>query len=1116
MNKFTLFCAAAAIVAPASAFAQETTGTIRGDVVAGGTGISNAQVVVTHVPSGSVQRVTTDNNGTFSVSGLRVGGPFTVAVTAPGYEALTITDISITAGTPFRIPVELTQTTDQPQEDIVVTANSLRTRETSNGPITSLNREDIEGVASVTRDIRDIARRDPFANIDASNSRTIEIAGQNGRLNRFSVDGVQFSDDFGLNNGGLPTSRGPVPFDAIEQLSVKIAPFDIEEGDFQGGAINVVLRSGTNRFTGSAFYTFLNEDLTGDKIRGVPVALKFKSEQYGAFLSGPIIKNKLFFTLAYEKLEEGDPIDEGPSGLGFANEIPRVTQTLVDEITQIAGGTRFRYDPMGILTTATEQDEKIVGKLDWNVTDSQRVQLTYIRNVGNQQFPQNNQTSETNPTFGFQSNGYELTEEINSGVFQLNSNWTDALSTELRVSYRDYNRDQTPFGGRAFGQFEICTDRTSVGNLTQCTLANAANGTLASPRIFLGPDISRQSNDLNTENLSADFSLDYQAGKHSFKALVGYSKTDVFNLFLQRSLGDFYFDSITDFQNGRAGRFRLGGTPSGDVNDAAAQFASTTYTFGLQDDIDVSDTLQVTIGARYDLFASTDRPPLNPNFLARYGFSNQETLSGKGVLQPRFGFNYQASDRLILRGGVGIFAGGTPDVFLSNSFSNTGQLTNAIDISRNTTPAGCSPVPAGLSLAQQQAFCAAALNNVNGSTIDPVVLDFLRNNTASFAQAPVNAIDPGFDPPSQMRATLSASYDADLGPLGDGWLLGTDLVYGETQRGITYVDLRSVASGMLPDGRPRYNAFAGQNTTNQDLVLVNDNRGRSYLAVARFEKDWDWGLGLGASYTYSDVKDVNPITSATAGSLYGNAAMADPNAARYGRSIYEIRHSVKASLDYKRNFFGDLQTRLSIFGEYRSGRPFSYTFRDPATGRSPVFGTVGNSSRYLMYVPNGANDPLVSYDSALTQAALNTFIDSTGGLSKYRGRIVPKNTGRSPSVWKVDLHFDQELPVPVLKGAKVKLFADVENVLNLLDSDWGVQRQVNFPYFANLVNVQCLTAPVATGTAPPASGAGSAATAPTQACAQYRYSSFAEPSVLVQNQNRQSLYQIRVGVRFEF
>jgi hypothetical protein len=930
------------------------------------------------------------------------------------------------------------------------------------------------------------------------------------------VDGVQLSDDFGLNNGGLPTSRGPVPFDAIEQLSVKVAPYDIEEGDFQGGAINVVLRSGTNRFTGSAFYTFLNEDLTGDRIRGVPVALDFKSEQYGGFLSGPIIPGKLFFAVAYERLKEGDPVDEGPTGLGFANQIPRVTQGTVDQISQIAGG-RYSFDPLGILSTATEKDEKLTAKIDWNITDDHRASLTYIRNVGNQQITQNNQTSATNPTFGFASNAYELTEEINSGVFQLNSTWTDNLSTELRVSYRDYNRDQTPFGGRDIAQFEVCLDPTSTGPLTSCTLANASTGTLATPRVFFGPDVSRQANDLNTDNLSADFTAEYALGSHTLKFLAGYSKTDVFNLFLQRATGDLYFDSIADFQAGRANRVRLAGTPSGDIDDAAATFSSRTYTFGIQDDIEVSDDLQISIGARYDLFGSDDRPPLNANFLQRYGFSNRESFAGLGSFQPRFGFSWNAGDRLILRGGIGIFAGGTPDVFLSNSFSNTGQLTNAVDISRNTSAAGCN-APTNLSAADQAAFCAAVLNNVTGTSYPPALLNFLRTNTASFAAAPVNAIDPDFDPSSQLRATLSASYEADLGPLGDRWLLGADFLYGETLRGITYVDLRSIPNGTLIDGRPRYRDLApgGQFTTNQDLVLTNDNRGRSYIAVARLDKDWDSGLGIGASYTYTDIKDVNPITSATAGSLYANAAMADPNNAAYGRSIYEIRHSAKLSLDYKRAFFGDYETRFSLFGEYRSGRPFSYTFRDPASGRSPVFGTLGNSSRYLMYVPASASDVLVSYDSVATRDAVNAFIDSTKGLAKYRGGIVPKNTGRSPHVWKVDLHMDQEVPVPGWSRARVKLFADVENFLNLLDSDWGVQRQVNFPYFGNVVNVQCLTAPVATGTAPAASGAGSVATTPAQGCAQYRYTSFAEPSVLVQNQNRQSLYQIRVGVRFEF
>jgi hypothetical protein len=1105
MNKFSLFCAASALAMPVAIHAQETTSSIRGSVTSGGSPVAGAAVRIVNVPSGTTSTATTDAEGNFNASGLRVGGPYTVTVAAPGFQEFQVTDISLTAGQPFRVPIDLASA----GEEIVVTASRAGAREQSQGPITTLTREEIEGVASVQRDIRDIARRDPFANIDASNSRALEIAGQNGRLNRFSVDGVQFSDDFGLNNGGLPTARGPVPFDAIEQLSVKVAPYDVEEGDFQGGAINVVLRSGGNRFTGSAFYSYLDENLTGDKIAGNPVNLEFKSRQYGAFLSGPIIRDRLFFAVSYERTKEGDPVDEGPTGLGFANEVPRVTQATLDRISQIAT-SRYNFDPLGILDVANEQDEKYTAKLDWNITDDHRASLTYVHNTGTNQFTQNTSINPASPTFGFRSQGYELREQVNSGVFQLNSQWSDPLSTELRVSYKDTNRDQTPFGGREFAQFEICLDERSTGNLTQCTQANAGTGVLATPRLFFGPDISRQANDLNTENLSADFKMNYQAGAHTFKFLLGYTDIDVFNLFLQRALGDIYFDSIEDFQNGRANRVRLAGAvPSLDVNEAAARFSTQTYTIGLQDDIDITDTLQVSIGARFDLFGSDDRPPLNPNFLQRTGFSNRQTIGGLSIFQPRFGFNWKVLDRLILRGGVGVFGGGTPDVFLSNSFSNTGQLTNQVDIQRTAT--GCTPTPGG-SAANQAAFCNAVLNNVTGRDFPAALTSFLTTNTGSLAAASTNAIDPDFDPPSLVRATLSASYEADFGPLGDGWLFGADLLYGEALRAIDYVDLRSVAIGTLPDGRPRYNAFGGVATTNQDLLLTNDNRGRSMVAVARFNKDFDFGLGIGASYTFQDIEDVNAITSATAGSLYGNNAFADPNKTAYGTSIYQIRHSLKANLDFSRAFFGDYKTRFNIFAERRSGRPYSFTFRDPSTGRSPVFGTTGTGNRYLLYVPTSTTDALVSYDSAVTQTALNNFIDSTSGLSKYRGRIVPKNTARSPRYTKVDLHFDQEIPTFV-GSSRITLFADIENFLNLLDSDWGVQRQVNFPYFAPVVNVACLTAPVATGTTPTTA---QTVTAPTQACAQYRYSSFQEPVEQIQNQNRQSLYQIRVGVRFEF
>jgi hypothetical protein len=272
-------------------------------------------------------------------------------------------------------------------------------------------------------------------------------------------------------------------------------------------------------------------------------------------------------------------------------------------------------------------------------------------------------------------------------------------------------------------------------------------------------------------------------------------------------------------------------------------------------------------------------------------------------------------------------------------------------------------------------------------------------------------------------------------------------------------------------------------------------------------KNWDWGLGIDASYTRSDVKDANAMTSTTAGSLYSNNAVVDPNFAAYGRSIYEIKDQWKFSLDYKRAFFGENNTRISIFGEYRTGRPYSITMLDRSSGRLAVLGTVGNGGRGLLYVPK-ASDALVSFDTAASEAKFNDLV-SRFGLDKYRGGILPKNSQNSPDFFRVDMRVSQD--IPVFNFGKIKLFADMENVLNFIDSDWGALRQVSFPQTATVVDVQCLTVPTPTGTAP---AAGVVNTASTQTCAQYRYSAVVDPTLTLNS--RQSLYGLRVGVRFEF
>ena len=1095
-HQFFAGAALAALCAPVAIHAQETSASVRGTVLAGEKPLNGATVEVLHVPSGTTATVTTDANGSFSANGLRIGGPFTVKVTADGYEDSQLTDIRLSAGQPVRVSVKM-----EAASEIIVTASRANSLDVSNGPITALDREAIEGVASVNRDIRDLARRDPLVTLDLTNSRAIEIAGNNGRLNRFSVDGVQLSDDFGLNNGGLPTSRGPVPLDAIEQFSVKVAPFDIAEGDFQGGAINVVLRSGTNKFTGSAFYSYTGDKLTGSKVSGLSADVNLYSHNYGGVLSGPIIKDKLFFMVAYEKAKDSFPYDSGV-GAGVFNQVPLITPANIAQVTSIAQSV-YNYDTQGFQPNQREDDEKATLKLDWNISTDHRLAFTFLRNKSTYQVQQNTFLT---PVFalGLESNAYTTDEEINTGTVELNSTWSNNFSTTVRGSYRDYNRDQTPLGGRGISQFEVCLDTVSSGSTTSCNTA----------RVFFGPDVSRHTNLLRTNNKSLDFTARLSEGDHDLRFIAGYTVVDTYNLFIQRTLGDLYFDSIADFQNRRANRLRLGGAvPNLIAEEAAADFKTATWTIGLQDDWQATDRLVLTAGARYDLFDNNQRPPLNPNFLARNGFTNLSTYKGRGVFQPRVGFNWEASDRLVVKGGVGIFAGGTPDVYLSNVFANTGLLTNAIDIQRNTTAAGCN-----VTAANAATICNDALNNAVGRNFSSAITGFLTTNVAGLALAPTDAIDPDLKIARKLKASLQADYEADLGPLGDEWLFGVQFLYDKNIYGYQWTDIRSVPIGTLPDGRTRYGPVNGVATTNRDLLLTNSRRGRAWFATARFAKSWDFGLSIDGSYTRSNVKDVASLTSSTSSSNYQNNAFADPNFAAFGRSIYEFTNQWKFGLDFKKKFFGDNTTRFGLFGELRSGRPYSITALENTGGRGSAFGTVGNLGGQLLYVPT-TGDTRVSFgdtvvNSVVTQTAaqneaLFNQLVGTLGLEKFRGRIVPKNSQTSKSFFKLDLNFSQEFPL--VRGTKIKLFADIENVLNLIDSDWGALRQVEFPYNAPLVRVACLTVPVATGTTPTTAQLTSSSAG---TCAQLRYTNTLAPSEVLQV--RRSLYGIRVGAKISF
>ncbi len=1098
---------AALLAVPTALHAQETTSSIRGTVIGSdGASVANASVVILHIPTGTRATAITNASGIFEASGLRVGGPFQVTVTAANYQTTSISDISTFVGETFGLNIDMKRT-DGIEDAIVVTASKLkRSGGIQTGSETTLDRDDIAGVASVSRDIRDIVRRDPLASLDLSNSRAVSIAGQNSRSNRFSVDGLQVADDFGLNNGGLPSTRGPISLEAIEQVSVKAAPFDIGESNFIGGAINVVLRSGSNKFKGSGFYSYNSDDLIGSKVRGVPLTLDLSSKNYGGSLGGPIIEDKLFFFASAEFLRQTEPNVFGITGSGAGNIIP-ISQTTLDTVINTVRNT-YGFDPLGIATSVPEKDDKANIKLDWNITDDHRASLSYLYNNGTVARDQGNFAATVNalgqatnsPSIGLFSNWYTLTEKINAISGQVNSKWSENFRTEVRVAFKDYQRGQIPNAGNRFAQFQVCTDAISIGSTTSCT-----NG---SSTINLGPDVSRQSNEFQQQNYLISANATLKANDHTFKLIVEGNRIDIDNLFLQRTAGDYYFDSVADLVARRANRLRFQNTLSGNIEDARAVFSITTYSVGLQDTYKASDTLTLQAGVRYDFFQGTKNIPLNENFLARQGFANTKTISGLSSLQPRIGFNWKATDEIVLSGGYGLFAGGSPAVWISNNYSNPGIRTNSVDIQRtangaNTFNTGTTPLGVAVG--------TGSLNNVSGNitSIQAGAQPFL-NNPANIIFAPTNFQDNNFRIPATWKANAKFEYKPEsLGFLGDNWKFSVDGIYTKVQSSTIWSDARAVAVGVLPDGRTRYAAasFCGTNAqciTNFDLGISSQSKGYSLVGVVSVEKDFDFGLSASVSYIRQKVRDVNAGTSSVALSNYGQTVSLDPNQSAFGRSNDEITNTLKFSISYRKEFFGENETRFELFGEHRSGKPFSFTVLDRSPGRSAVFGTIGAADRYLAYIPDVSSitaDPNVIYaatttatvsDPAVFAALQNIIVNSV--LKDYQGRIAPKNIGTSPSFTKIDLRFSQELP-GFFGDNKFKVYADLENVLNLINPNWGSLRQVAFPYVAQLADVSC----IAVG---------------TNTCARYRYVSPRGPAQ--QLFVRQSLWALRIGARFDF
>lgn len=1146
MKLSKLLAASAAAIAlsagyAGSALAQAVTSTVRG-VVTSPTGapVPGAVVTVTDSRTGATRTVRTGANGQFSVSNLEVGGPYTVTVDSAEFRDERVEDLFVSLSDTAVLSFELDELSSAASGDeiVVVASRSVQT-DVAIGPNSVFSEVELTNLPSIGRDIRDVIRLDPRVTIDPTNGDAVSCVGSNNRFNSFTVDGVPNNDTFGLNASGFVNRNGmPIPFDAIRETSVEFAPFDVEYGQFTGCNINVVTKSGTNEFHGSAFATMNTRGLTGGSLQGTPVASPpFHDFNWGATFGGPVIEDKLFFFVAYEEYTKNRPQSTGPVNGGFANTMNFVT---VDQANAIASALDARGIPtLGITSILPSKSRRILTRWDWNINDNHRLAFTYQRL--REFVTLADDLSTTNNIFALGSNFYRQGTNSESYSARLFSNWSDNFSTELRASRADIGDIQDPVGGGE-AQDGNPIPRVLVGVTNDFN----GNGTIEATErgaVLAGPGFSRAANLLTTQLDQIKAKATWTPGSHTISFGYELNQLDAYNIFAQNATGTLVFGDLAALNAGtlkdgtsttmsgatitaiggaastRSTGATINGVFSGDIDDAAAIFSRSIHTLYVQDSMQWADNFTALIGLRYDFFVSGDRPLFNQKFTDRYGFDNQQGYQGLHSVLPRLGFNWDAGETLggetTFRLGTGVFSGGDPTVWFSNIFSNPG-----------TTLSGPN---ASISDAITAGTCTAADRNLGavGDVMVPNCLVTYAQNLALASDGRVDAVDPDFKAPTVIRSNFGFTHNFDFGGDGffDNWTLQADAIYSRGRNSVDFVDVALHQFATAVDGRPvwryvdplragcdavRNGVRGGWTNVNpatcftgtapqgarDSIVLTNALEGtESFIVSAQLSKDFEFdswlfgneaGLDVSFGYAHTSSDEAMPATSSVSTSNFRNIATDNIDNFALETSNYQYRHSANAALSYREKFLGDLWSKFSVYFSARSGQPYSLSFRN-----GNAFGENASTQRALLYIPTGPTDPNVVFGPGFDQTSFFAFLAQIGA-DKYAGGIAPRNAFESGWFLDMDFRFQQDLPR--FLGLSPQFYVDIENLPNLINDEANIQRQVPFPYAANIVVL---------GAADPGT-------------ADFQYNQFVRAGANQTINTDASLWRAQLGLRFEF
>ncbi|MGO2348427.1 TonB-dependent receptor [Pseudoalteromonas nigrifaciens] len=1017
MNKLRLSKLTGAIIlalgVSASAMAADTSSAMRGKITTpSGESAANVKIKVIHGPTGTVSELTTNSSGTFIANGLRVGGPYTVIIDSDTFNDTTLENIYLELGDTYRLNSQL-----RPLNMEKIEVSGYKIVQQSGGSSSSFGEDTIQNMPSFNRDIKDIARLNPLASINGSGELT--FAGNNPRSNSLTVDGIGQNDDFGLNYGGYPTAQPPVALDAIEQISVDVSPFSAAKGNFGGGTINAVTKSGTNEFKFSGFYETSTPDMAGDvdsisqiyannrpaldedghRTFAVSRVGPIQTEKrYGFNVGGPLIEDKLFYFVNYNAWKSELDLDYGFEGSGATHEY-NVSEAKFDRFMSVLNDVYGMQDSLG--GDPEDTNESLLVKLSWNINDDHRLDFTYQwqddkdeRNFGT-----------GGDTVLLASNRYTYATKFNNFATKLYSDWNEDFSTEIGIAYKD-----------------VTSDSITNSKIGSVKVEEYYKG----PAYQFGTDEYRHANESATENLTLTFDGTYLLDEHQIKFGAKYESLNLYNLFAADSLGSWEFDNVNGFEKRRPGffnnkyDFKYGNAYTNNSADTAYDATRSQFALYIEDTFYATDDLEVTAGVRYERLASDDKPTLNEKFLETYGFTNQENLDGVDIILPRVGFKYYATEALTINGGIGRFQGGIPNVWYNNSFQKD-----------------------GITLVSPSASTVKDYYDKNDADITKVP-DEIKNSLVQ-GTGSTNYIDPNFKLPSSIRAQVGFDYEFDSELLGNGFKWQAEIAYHKKENEAVWHNTAIKPVRTTADGdRIIYEGiYEGDLKDNFDIAMTNSAEdGRSVIFSTALAKEWDNGLYISTSYAHQDITEASGGSSSQAQSNYKHTITQSRNVDLAQRGAYEVEHSFKVNVSYNTELFSGYQTKFNMYFERRSGRPFSYTmglYEKDDLGDTRDF---YSNSAYLAYIPTGADDANVNWDeSGLSWSELETLLNRAG-ISE-RGQILNRNTGTQPWVTTMDISVKQEIP-GFAEGHKGEVYFMIDNFANLLNSDWGVEKRLGY------------------------------------------------------------------------